>query len=55
MTPQELKDFLHRNKMTGNELAAKDGATRGKTMNIKLKPFYLKTQPRETRAFSSQQ
>ena len=25
MTPQELNDFLHRNKMTGNELAAKLG------------------------------
>lgn len=25
MTPQELDDFLHRNKMTGNELAAKLG------------------------------
>lgn len=23
MKPQELNDFLHRNKMTGNELAAK--------------------------------
>ena len=25
MNPQELKDFLKRNKMTGNELAAKLG------------------------------